>query len=209
MTCLSTVVTGPIILHLWILALIESHDDSLCSLQATWIRNSLLRALRDSARLDTRQSVDNFVYDHPSILRLSRFITNWASGQSLGNNVSKESLMQAMVDKYSKKFPAHTSSSTFTGLGGDVVLVTGTTGALGCYLLAKLVDDSAVSRIYAINRVRRKGQGSLVNAQKSALIDRGLDSEAILVSKKLHLLEADVTLPRFALPEDVYDEVSL
>lgn len=115
--------------------------------------------------------------------------------------------MQAMVDKYSNDFPTHTPGPGSSELRGDIVLVTGTTGALGCYLLAQLAKDSTISQIYAINRMRRTGQNSLLEAQKSALVDRGLDPEAVFNSEKVHLLEADVSVAGFSLPEDTYEKV--
>ncbi|PBK69905.1 acetyl-CoA synthetase-like protein [Armillaria solidipes] len=46
------------------------------SLQATQIRNILLRALRDSVDLDTRQSSDDLVYSNPSIIQLAKFLVS-------------------------------------------------------------------------------------------------------------------------------------
>jgi hypothetical protein len=51
------------------------------SLQATWIRNCLLGALRDVAQLDTRRDTRSFVYEYPTISQLASFIFGIASGQ--------------------------------------------------------------------------------------------------------------------------------
>ncbi|TFK38857.1 hypothetical protein BDQ12DRAFT_629926 [Crucibulum laeve] len=182
------------------------------SLQATWIRNSLLRAVRDSAQIDTRQTVDNFVYDHPSVTGLSHFLSSLVSGKKLvnGSEYNKEEAMHAMSEKYSNSFPIHKpshSSAAGTHNEGGTVLVTGTTGALGSYLLAKLVEDPKVSRVYALNRVRRQGQMPLSDTQKVSLIDRGVDPVVVLNSPKVQLLEADFTQIGFGLPSKVYEQM--
>ncbi|KAH9917020.1 uncharacterized protein B0H18DRAFT_1036256 [Fomitopsis serialis] len=43
------------------------------SLQATYIRNILLRAVRETTKVDTRPVPESFVYDHPSITQLAAF----------------------------------------------------------------------------------------------------------------------------------------
>ncbi|KAK0190676.1 hypothetical protein F5146DRAFT_1137503 [Armillaria mellea] len=46
------------------------------SLHATRIQNTLLRALRDSVDLDTRQFPDDLVYSNPSIIQLAMFLVS-------------------------------------------------------------------------------------------------------------------------------------
>ena len=116
-----------------------------------------------------------------------------------------------MAEKYSTDFPVQrdvgpTKSNGFSECGGDVVLVTGTTGALGCYLLAELVENSAISRVYAVNRPALS-KNTLRERQEKSLIERGLDADAILDSDKVKLLEADLCVPNFGLGEDQYKEV--
>ncbi|KIJ41947.1 hypothetical protein M422DRAFT_229444 [Sphaerobolus stellatus SS14] len=184
------------------------------SLQATWIRNSLLRALRDSARIDTREAVENFVYDHPSINALSLYMVSVASGVvttgTQSEKMDKVSAMQAIVTKYTADLPASNSISagpeSAAAQSGHIVLVTGTTGALGCYLLAELASRANITRIYALNRPSKQDE-SLLERQRKALVDRGLDATTVLTSPKIYLLEADVTMPGFGIPSHIYNEV--
>ncbi|KDR70335.1 hypothetical protein GALMADRAFT_36789, partial [Galerina marginata CBS 339.88] len=87
---------------------------------------------------------------------------------------------------------------------GDVVLVTGTTGALGSYLLAELVSNPEVSRIYALNRPHSSHLWELEKRQEKSLLEKGMEANSILGSDKVKLLEADVALPRFGLGDEVY-----
>jgi hypothetical protein len=176
------------------------------SLQTTWIRNSLLRALRDSSQGETRQSAHNFVYDHPSIASLGTFILSLVSGkEQQESSVSKEVEMNAMASKYTHEFPKHAGVTDSPPSNAKVVLVTGTTGELGCFLLSQLVNDSNVRCVYALNRASRDGQ-SLRERQRLALIDRGLDAN-LSDSAKVVLLEVDVSAVRLNLVEPVYQEV--
>ncbi|KAJ7229429.1 hypothetical protein B0H12DRAFT_1147826 [Mycena haematopus] len=176
------------------------------SLQATWIRNSLLRALRDSAAVETRQTTHNFVYEHPSIAGLGAYIFSLVSGKEQeGSSVSKEAKMHEMVAKYTHEFPTHVGNTDSPLSNAKVVIVTGTTGELGSYILSQLVNDSNVRRVYALNRGSQHAQ-SLRERQALALIDRGLDPN-LLDSEKVVLLEADLSLAQFNLAKTVYQQM--
>lgn len=186
------------------------------SLQATWIRNSLLRAVRDTAEIDTRHIVDNFVYDHTTISTMTSFLSALATGatsDSQNSPASRVTAMRMMVEKYtSYSFPEHPSSFHLHGateIQGDIVLVTGTTGALGTYLLTELVENPSISRIYALNRSHLSATSTLEERQEKALLERGVKASIILGADKVRLLEADLALPGFGLADDVYNEVSL
>jgi len=180
-----------------------------CSLQATYIRNTLLGALRESAKIDTRKVVSNFIYDNPSISRLASYVSALALGDEgtvySGSTVSARiDAMRAMVAKYTSDFPSRPASRK-TRPSKDVVVVTGTTGSLGCHLLAKLASDYSVSRVYGFNRPARN-QVPLRERQGSALKDRGLDA-SILDSEKIVLLEGDITKDNWGLSQETYDEL--
>ncbi|PPR02158.1 hypothetical protein CVT26_012119 [Gymnopilus dilepis] len=183
------------------------------SLQATWIRNSLLRALRDSAEIDTRHLVDNFVYDNPTILSMASFLGNVVAGatqESTSSVASRVAAMRAMVEKYTADdFPIHSAPATNGSPNSQahVVLLTGSTGALGSYLLSELVKNPSVSRVYALNRPRLADAAPLKERQKSALIDRGIEADTILGSDKVKLLEGDLRAPEFGLAKDIFVEM--
>ncbi|KZT63346.1 NAD(P)-binding protein [Daedalea quercina L-15889] len=116
---------------------------------------------------------------------------------------------QTLLAKYTSHLPPRPPPSTDTfhsrTLSGSVVLVTGTTGSLGCHLLETLVCASSVSRIYAVNR-RDRGSRKLRERQAEALRERGIDEDT-LASKKVVLVEADLTKSHFGLPEEEYREM--
>jgi thioester reductase-like protein len=113
--------------------------------------------------------------------------------------------MQSMVAKYTHDFPRHAGDQDVPPPPARVVLVTGTTGELGCYLLQNLLADDRVVRVYALNRPTR--YRILRERQASALVDRGLVAD-LVDSPKLCLLEGDLTGSHFGLSASVYEEVS-
>lgn len=125
--------------------------------------------------------------------------------------LSPVDMMRAMAAKYSTDFPIHIGEtvihgSTASRLGRDVVLVTGTTGSLGCHLLETLVSAQDVGRIYALNRAAKDNM-PLRERQALGLIERGIDTK-ILDSSKVVLLEGDLTKPDWGLHTETFLEVS-
>lgn len=186
-----------------------------CSIQATWIRSATLNAMRHYSKASTRNMPNNFVYRNPTILRLALYvrqvIQHGHSHVALAMLSGKSAEMEAFVDKYGSDFPCHGSSvansSVATPSGGDVVLLTGTTGALGSYLLESLVNDSNVSRVYALNRPDARGARSVYIRQAASFRDRQLDY-TVLNSEKLLLLEGNLALDKLGLyDDDLYKEI--
>jgi len=110
------------------------------------------------------------------------------------------------VTKYTRSFPNHQERKETTPRDTKrTVLLTGSTGGLGCYVLALLASDPGVSRIYALNRGSQDGTG-LRQRQELALIDRGLDI-SIMNLDSIVFVETDFSAPRLGVPEHVYLEM--
>lgn len=175
------------------------------SLQATWIRNSLLHALRTTAKACIRHVSSNFVYQHPSVSALASELLRLAHPESpsAGPDVNVGAML-SLVDKYSSAFPVHVSDgSRVKAHDSDVVLLTGTTGSFGSALLAELVLSSDVAVVYALNRKNGK---PVAEYQRNAFEERELDV-SLLDSPKIVLLESDMHGDRLGLPDDVYDQI--
>jgi hypothetical protein len=79
-----------------------------------------------------------------------------------------------------------------------VVLLTGTTGALGCNVLHDLLRRHDITQVIAFNR---SAQGiPIIARQAAAFREHGLDS-SLTASPKLVLLEGDMSVPGFGLSE--------
>ena len=160
------------------------------------------------------------IYDYPTLASLTSFLTKVAAGsiKTSGTDVAaRAAAMRAMVEKYTvTEYPIirsrfdETVTNTQVACGNDVVLVTGTTGGLGCYLLAELIANPDVSRVYAVNR--GKYAASLRERQRKALIHRGYAVDVVddmMSSEKLVLLAADTSAYHFGLRDEEYEQVRL
>lgn len=180
---------------------------SVPSLQATWIRNTLLRALRQAHPSIAREIPSTFIYDHPSIASLAKYLSNAVTGEgtSTSEPADKRRELFELVDKYTASFPQFASSPE-SRTGGDIVLLTGGTGSLGSNILARLIETPEVVVIYSLSR--RSSDGMSVEERQWKSFEReGLDEE-MLQSSKLRMLEGDPSLPEFGLPSFLYQEVS-
>ncbi|KAK0221405.1 hypothetical protein IW262DRAFT_897554 [Armillaria fumosa] len=124
------------------------------SLQAARIRRRIGRSLKvDNLETD-------FVYRHSTARKLVSAIEEVRAGRYVSEGVRREEKMRQMLEKYRVEM-----------LGTKVVLLTGSTGSLGCFLLARLAKDPEVKRVVCINRrggrerqeaeMKRRGAGSI------------------------------------------------
>ena len=175
------------------------------SLQATWIRNALNKAIKHSSAANVRDIPGSIVYDKPTIESLAAFValltTKQAPPASSTDAKDKVSLMQTMVQKYASGFPVHKPSAPVPTQ--DVVLLTGGTGGLGASVLAHLARSPEVARVYALGR---KGDSSLEQRQRKVFVDRGYDP-ALLDGAKVQVLEADLSKPDFGLEPETFAKV--
>jgi hypothetical protein len=120
--------------------------------------------------------------------------------------------IENMIEKYSvglRHSAIDASSTTFNGRsqlegeGDHVVVLTGSTGGLGSYILASLLQREDVSVIYAFNR---PSNGSIQRRQISRFEDRGLDV-TLLQSEKLVYVETDTSHDRLGLDNELYQRV--
>jgi thioester reductase-like protein len=115
--------------------------------------------------------------------------------------------MCAMVEKYTTGLPKLQSSNVNAGAPLSVVLLTGTTGRLGCYLLAQILENPDVQRVYALNRGGVNDKQDLIERQRSAFKAWSLD-ETLLDGKKIVLLAADLAEETLGLDTDTFNEIA-
>ena len=117
-----------------------------------------------------------------------------------------------MLDRLSQRLPkprTHADNRTAEpgprAGGTDIVMITGTTGALGSAVLAELIACEQVSRVYALERGSPDGM-ELRRRQEDSLKRRNLHP-GILASPKVVSVEADFTVSGLGVDVGVYREV--
>jgi len=88
-------------------------------------------------------------------------------------------------------------------VGLSAVLLTGSTGHLGCHLLASLTNNPAIHRIYALNRSKNL---SVEERHRERFRAAGLDHDN-LKSNKIRYFEGDLSAGNLGLSKELYDEV--
>ncbi|KAF5366031.1 hypothetical protein D9758_006730 [Tetrapyrgos nigripes] len=177
------------------------------SLHVTWIRNTLLHALKSNDKVNIREISQNFVYAYPTARQLGTYMASLAEGKSaVAFDVeSRAKQVKALAEKYTKDFPKHDAAQV-NGVKSNppgAALVTGTTGYLGSYLLAILLQSEDYKKVYALNR---SSSTDLSARQESSFTARGLDT-TLLKSPKLVLLEGDSSKELLGLQRDVYETI--
>ncbi|KAF8436597.1 putative nonribosomal peptide synthetase [Boletus edulis BED1] len=184
------------------------------SLSVTYLRNRILGALRKSSDPEIKKAAahvpPNVVFDNPTIQLLSARISALVAGDGDGQGVNfieqHKQAMQAMIEKYSVGLhgPVDGVLPSSQLIEPAVVLLTGTTGGLGSFLLSELLKSAAVQRVYAFNRP--SSTTSIGERQKSAFKARGLQID-LLESNKLVYIEADASQQKCGLSPARYEEV--
>lgn len=112
--------------------------------------------------------------------------------------------MHHMVVKYSQDILAPSKTTQKTPYE-KVVLLTGSTGALGSHILGELLKSDGIKKIYALNR---KSVDDLHTRQAAAFIERGMDGQLkALLSERLTIIEGDTSVDGMGVDKQMYDEV--
>ncbi|KAJ7157757.1 putative polyketide synthase [Mycena filopes] len=105
----------------------------------------------------------------------------------------------------SAQLPVRRLLDSQTATSDHVILLTGSTGALGCHLLAQLLSDRDVKHVYALNR-QVSGGLTLADRQATALERQGLPP-VLVHSQKLTLLVGNFAEADFCITSGMMDEL--
>ena len=180
-------------------------------MSATILRRRITGALRSSnehATIKAAESVtQNTVYSYPTIESMTSFLAALvANPEGFTDSKDRKILIEEMIEKYGaglsgvpRGIPSRTSESA------HVVLLTGSTGNLGAQILATILQDDKIRRIYALNRP--SGSTSMLERHRERFEDKALDPK-LLGSEKLVFVEGDSASPNLGLPVNIHNEVS-
>jgi nucleoside-diphosphate-sugar epimerase len=140
------------------------------SLQTASIANMLNKAINrrepNSEELITAQ----MVYDHPTISALSHFINSFLHGSRVEMAISRTTKINDVLKTYIYAPPEQKALSISRDTcRKHVVLLTGSTGSLGTYILNVLLGDPSVAKIYCLNRSERAEENQMKSHLKRGL----------------------------------------
>lgn len=147
------------------------------------------------------------IYSRPTISTLTDYIfdrrtsTTFSNGSSKmnGNHTARQPETQSMkyiLHSYTESLPRSSEPFPLPSTRSMTVILTGSTGSLGSYLLDALCQAANVAHIICLNR-------SADAAKKQAILSaqRGLKP---IDESRVEFLQADLSLPGFGLKNPVY-----
>jgi thioester reductase-like protein/acyl-coenzyme A synthetase/AMP-(fatty) acid ligase len=137
------------------------------------------------------------VYSNPTIDALTKAISNILHGEAANGTPTKsrEQNMDEVIKKYTQDLPSPIEYNPRAE--NHVVVLTGSTGSLGNYLLEGLINNPAVERIYCLNRSDAQSR------QKQSFEDRGSKPDF----SKVVFLQTSFNKQNFGLSDKVYSEL--
>ncbi|KAI1073845.1 hypothetical protein F5B20DRAFT_478457 [Whalleya microplaca] len=150
--------------------------------------------------LSARERLQSFnirsVYSNPSLAALNAVVSIFAEGKTPAQSTeTHEQKLQSIYDMYTANMPISARRPSPKPSNDFVVLLTGSTGSLGSYILDSLISEPRVSKIYCLNRGRRS-----LERQQDSQAEKGLQE----LTNKVECWDTDITKPYFGLPMEDY-----
>ncbi|KAF5347380.1 hypothetical protein D9758_011283 [Tetrapyrgos nigripes] len=187
---------------------VDVFNNGLDSLHAVRLRNIIFNVVsqRFGKDIASRAIPLTLVYQYPTAEKLAGYLSAIQRPQP-HHELPRQllSTLQVMNDLVNDLTAGLETASDriLAGCEEETILLTGSTGSLGCLILEKLCRRSDVVKIYALNR---SGRMDLKARQQSALREDGLDP-GILDCKPVELVTVDLTAPKFGIGDDLYDKM--
>ncbi|PTB67771.1 acetyl-CoA synthetase-like protein [Trichoderma citrinoviride] len=166
--------------------------------------SKILRSALESAgvAIDKDTAAARAIYANPTISGLARHLYSTViSGDNAGDADEGEiRAMSRIIEKYTADLPPPNKSQSHPLDEGQTVIVTGTTGSLGAYMLDQLIKNPRVAKIIAFNRGEDGGR----SRQSAYNATRGLSTDF----SKVEFLGVDLSKPLFGLTQAQYDDIS-
>lgn len=166
----------------------------------------ILRAgLNESGlEVDAKALAPKVIYTNSTPRRLAKHIFNTVINGQNGTQSEDEQQQDAMAAihrKYTQNLIKAAPNRPDPGNENQVIVLTGSTGMLGSYLLDFMGRNNRVSKIICLNRAADGGRAQ----QVKALADRGLDVG--ILDSKAEFYQADLSKPDLGLSDEVYQRL--
>ncbi len=164
----------------------------------------LLRAGLEASGItvDASSLATRVIYGHPTSRRLAEYLFSVVGkeGQdaTIGDTEDENHAMEAILEKYSRDMPQAHAAKPPPADEGQVFVITGTTGALGSYMLDLATSCPRVKKVICLNR-----SDDAEERQKKAGADRGLKTDF----SKAEFLHADLSRFDLGLDKQTYERL--
>ncbi|KAL1619001.1 putative NRPS-like protein biosynthetic cluster [Diplodia seriata] len=170
------------------------------SLQVMALASSISHAIKDDAADRGAKVLPRDIYANPSVNKLATALESKLSESDADAKPTKprEQVMAEMVAKYTADLPK-TAGPLPDLPEKHTVVLTGSTGSLGNYILENLIAEPTVAKVYCLNR---SDSAAARNAQSFT------ERDVLPDFSKVTFLCTDFSKARFGLSQDVYDELA-
>lgn len=181
--------------------LAQSDDIFACgfdSLKALKLLRFMKSTLRDQDLALGSDLTPKAIYKHPTAAAMSKMLMNSLEGDASGPDETEASTadMQRMLDCFSRRVDdLGLPQKGRTSAGRAVVLLTGSTGSLGSYLLDGLLQRDSLDKVICLNRA-----GSTVLKQTEINRSRSLSTDF----SRVVFTEVDLSKEHLGLSQDQY-----
>ncbi|CAE7151175.1 unnamed protein product [Rhizoctonia solani] len=182
--------------------------DSLTAMMLLRDLRITLHASQDSnLQMCARTLNQTVIFDNPTVQQLASFLVQRIAHPSVTGNQTLTTLetIHTMIQKYDSGWSDATDSrcSRRPVALKERVVVTGTTGGLGSHILAQLLVNDKVERVWVLNR---NSNGDIRDRQRMSFEDKLLDVE-LLTSKKIVFVDVVLEQAKLGLSSGLYDEI--
>jgi nucleoside-diphosphate-sugar epimerase len=178
---------------------LEDSDDFFASGMDSLQALHAARALNQGLSLPADIEIST-IYKNPSILQLTESLLQLSVQRE---DMALDSKLSDTLKEYTKIVDGLPSFQIRTPTASEdrVVILTGSTGGIGCYLLQILLENPSVSHIYCLNRSSRSA-----TIQKLRSGDRGLPTS--FPHHRVTFLTSNLSEPGLGLDNETYKRVS-
>ncbi|KAJ5084373.1 hypothetical protein NUU61_008952 [Penicillium alfredii] len=175
--------------------------DSLMTIQVSRVLQKSLQRRRPDlkAGLITPQTV----YANPTTEQLAQVIDGILQGKTQAGLPRAEKI-QRLVERYTEDLPVNhegENSHQIRPVSPTTIILTGSTGSLGTYLLHALLSNPSVSKVYCLNRSEAN------SGQQKSFEEKGLDLDVRDWKTRIEFFQVSFGEPRFGLDEAKYQEL--
>ena len=139
------------------------------SLQVLTVVRKIKSIVESEAPEHAHHVVASLIYSNPTIQQLATALRALTDSQGLSRETLHARKMEETLEKYSRDIPQAVYSRESENI---TVILTGSTGSLGSYLIDVLLSNPSVSKIYALNRAADgKSKQLLANSSRGLSVD--------------------------------------
>lgn len=179
--------------------LFTSGLDSLRTIQLSKV---LRKAAADwNHDLDVHSLNPQTLYAHPTVDKLAELLQRTLTGKVGVAQESRSEKIANMVSKYTQNLPMRAPNSSLSLPNAGTVILSGSTGSLGTYILHSLLNSKDVAKVYCFNRADAETR------QKEAFKSKGLDAALLQDPNRVEFLQVSFGGTHFGLPGGKYNEL--